>query len=605
MLFFSAFSTVTTRFLRSPLFSVGLLALCLGVTGNLSAQAPSGEQKIRVNMKNAELRSIIQWAAEKTKKQIIIDPRVKGRITVLAEDTMTIDQAYELIIAALDVYGYAAVENKGIVRIIPASQARVAPKELVQSFNRLSGAQPVVHVYTPENARAEDLATLLRPLVPQAGLLRAFKDNNSLIIADEAENISRLVELARMLDANSDMDISIVSLKFAQARDVAGLLSSLFRTEGSENAISISYDARANAILFAGDAKLKRDAEEIIAKLDREFTPFGQTKVIYLEYASAEDILPSLQSLATGYKSDDKNLALSGTSVSVEALASANAIILSATSDILAKLEAVIDELDVRRRQVIVDAVIMDVTDRHLQELGVEWNTKFNGEGVEAATGFGNRSGTETTIADVIAQGLSLGYFRNGSLRGLISAAQSDTDINLLSTPSITTLENEEAEILVGSNVPFITGQRTGTDSDTDNPFTTIQREDIGISLIVTPIINGKDTITLDVNQEVETISASNEASDLITDKRSIKTRVMVPDGGILVFGGLSTEEKQYSVSKVPVLGDIPLVGRLFKNTTTQSVRRNLMVFIKPRILDENHNSTDEYEKLRAQLQKK
>ena len=578
-----------------------LLLSCAAFSAITPALAQDGE-KIRVNMKNAQLTSIIQWIAEKTRKQIIIDPRVKGRITVLAEDAMTVDEAYELIVAALDVYGYAAVENKGVVRVIPASQARVAPKEIVKRYAQLSGAHPVLHVYSPENVRADDLATLLRPLVPQAGLLRAFADNNSLIIADEAENIARLVELARMLDDNAALDISVIALQHANARDIGGLLRSLLKTEGNAEAISIATDERANALLLAGDVTLKNSAKRLIDKLDRPFTPFSETRVVHLNYTTAEEVLPGLRALASGYRSEDKNIAVADAEIAVESLDSANALILSGSPDILARLQDVISQLDKRRRQVIVDAVIMDVSDRYLLALGVEWNTKFNGEGVEALTAFGARSGNESGIADLIADGLTLGYFRRGSLRGLITAAQSETDVNLLSTPSITALENEEAEILVGSNVPFVTGQRTGEDSGTDNPFTTIQRQDIGISLTVTPTINGEDEITLDLEQLVETISPSEQATDIITDKRSIKTRVMVPSGGILVLGGLGSEEEQKTESKVPVLGDVPLLGRLFKSTRTTRVKRNLMVFIKPRILSENANSEAEFQRMKATL---
>lgn len=568
------------------------LCLLLALTCASARAQESGEEMLAINMRDADIGAVIQWMAEKTNRQIVIDPRVKGTITVLANQQMTIDEAYQVFLAALDVYGYSAIESGGILRIVPAAIASVSPASIVENYNDLNGGEQIVYVYQARNVAASRLQELVKPLLPPGGYIRAFSDNNSLVLGDDASNVRRLLKLIEQVDNSGDPDISVITLRHASADKVAGLVTSLVKPD-EDNPFAIASDQRSNSVLLTGDSATRNRVIKLIRQLDQPLSASGITRVVYLNYLDADEVQPILKNLSDSIREDSKDSDSASATISVEASKSANAIVMTAPPSVLELMEKVIRDIDIPRAQVLVEAVIVEVNKDFSKNLGVQWNSSLEGyDNVEVATNFGlgpnvSDLAVGSTVSSLLADGLSLGYYRNGSLRALIRALVTETDANILSTPSIMTLDNQEAEILVGSNVPFKTGEATTAGSPTSNPFTTIERQDIGVSLKITPKVNQDNAITLDILQEVERLAPSiDNASDLVTNKRSIKTKVLVEDGTIIVLGGLISDEERVIENKVPFLGDIPLLGRLFKSTENRREKQNLMVFIHPVIVD-------------------
>ena len=550
-------------------------------------------------MNNAEIRSVIQWVAEKTNKNFIIDPRVKGRISVLSNQPMSMDQAYQVFLTALDVYGFAAVESGNNVKIIPNAQARSAGLPIVETFNNpeADNSELVLHVIKVNNISANEVVTILRPLVPQTGHLGAFPSSNSVIIADRANNINRLSKLVSYIDSTGDLDIEVIQLTHATADDVVSVLQPLLKTGKAASdvtGINFATDARSNSILMTGNEDKRALVRDLIDSLDRPLQGTGNTKVVFLNYIDADEIKPILDGMTGSISKDEKNVSLVDADINIQSSETNNALIITAPPSILESIETVITELDVKRSQVMIEAIIVEVTDSFSNTLEILWGTSptLSG-GVSSANLLGSTTSTlavsDNPGAALVQSGLNWGFFRNGSLRSLLHAVASDNNNNVLSTPSIITIDNEEAEILVGSNVPFVTGSQTSAATSTNNPFRTIQREDIGITLKITPKVSKQRTITLAVEQEVESVREEqiSAAQDLITDKRSIKTNVLVDDGTILVLGGLIEDRTTRNQTKVPLLGDIPLLGRFFSSDTKTTRKQNLMVFIKTTIIDD------------------
>ena len=601
----------STRFktLLRVLTLLTALSVILPLQAQQAQQSQQAEQELlTINMRDADIGAVIQWIAEQTNKKIVVDPRVKGKVTVLANQAMNAEQAYQVFLTTLDVYGYAASESGGILRIYPAALNKNAPRDLIANFDQLGGGEQIIYIFQARQVSAIKLVELLKPLLPATGHIAAYPESNSLIIADESANVKRLVTMVKHIDQTGDFDIEVIKLNHADARNVVGLVLSLTQSAASPS-FSITSDERSNSLLMTGDPATRNRVSQLIKQLDKPITDSGNTRVVYLHYLDAAELLPILRGMATAMAEDNKN-AEANSSISIEASESSNALIMTAPPYILEMMADVIAQVDIRRAQVLVEAIIVEVSKDFSQTLGVEWNTSLNrDDGVEAITNFGLKSADEDGVLSLIGSGLNLGFYRNGSLRALVQAVANENDANILSTPSIMTLDNQEAEILVGSNVPLITGQSTGSSSSTNDPFTTIEREDIGLSLKITPQINSGDAITLDVLQEIETISeTSANTNDIVTNKRSIKTKVIVEDDNILVLGGLISDDVQQIVSKVPILGDMPLLGALFRTTTDKVIKKNLMVFIHPVILDSDEVAIELSQKnynLMQDLQKK
>jgi general secretion pathway protein D len=522
-------------------------------------------------------------------------------VTVVSSKPLNEKEVYNVFLSILQVHGFATVPTKNAIKIIPDATA----KQSSAPFNPASrnpGDQLITRVLLIKHINAAQLVPILRPLVAQQGHLAAYPTTNVLIISDRASNILRIDRIIAEMDKEIDSDIEIIKLKHAFAAEVVRLLTGLNLAAPDQKnpaggGIKINADERTNSILLIGERTARLKYRAIIADIDSPVESSGNTHVVYLRYADAKNIATILSSVAQeAIKAESKNIGAGGAvggsaeSVTVQADEESNALVISAPASIFPSLRSVIQQLDIPRAQVHIEAIIAEVSLDTTRELGVQW-AAFEEETVAAVTRFPG----ETSIEDIVGgaripTGLALGL---GSISDsglsfvtLIRALAGDGETNLLSTPSIVTLDNQEAEIIVGQNVPFITGQSTSSSSDTNNPFQTIERQDIGISLKVKPQINEGYAITLEIEQEVSSIAASSvAATDIITNKRSIRTTVQLADGEMLVLGGLIDEAFNETEQKVPFLGDIPGLGVLFRSTSSNKVKRNLMVFIRATII--------------------
>ncbi len=590
----------------------GLLIACLlgwlpAASAAPQAAAGSADELITINVQEADIRVLIQWMARHLNKSVIIDPRVKGTVTVHAGDPMPLKAAYQVFLSVLQVHGFAAVESGDTIKIVPDVNA----KQLEIPVMRGAGDEMVVRVVRVKNVSAVQLVALLRPLIPQVGHLAAYPSTNVLVISDRANNIERIVEIIAQIDKAGEIDIEMVAVRNADAGQIVSTLSGMLpRTPGTEGGTAVSFaaDERSNSILMSGDPISREQIKNLIRQLDAPLSADGNTQVYYLHYVRAEDLVPVLQSVSGSIEKGEKDKTGPSGSISIEASEATNAVIVTAPPSMQKTLARVIKQIDIRRAQVLVEAVIVEVGHDDTDAFGVEWSTSTspvngNVNGVVAGSSGASTMPSGTGIsagppaAFTFGGGFSVGYIKGGSLRGLLRAIETDSDINLLSTPSIVTLDNEEAEILVGQNVPILTGSSTlGDGGAVQNPFQTIEREDVGIILRVRPNINRGDAITLEIEQEVSSVDSTATGTDnqgITTRKRSISTRELIENDQILVLGGLIQDNVTENETKVPFLGDIPYIGRLFRSTSIDTNRTNLMVFIHPVILKDQLQSNE------------
>jgi len=589
------------KIIKSNLLSFGL---CLGL---LLTSLQAYAEEVTLNFSDADLVAVINSVSQITGKNFIIDPRVKGKVTVVSSKPLNEKEVYNVFLSILQVHGFATVPTENAIKIIPDATAKQSSTPSGAASGN-PGDQLITRVLSIKHINAAQLVPILRPLVAQQGHLAAYPTTNMLIISDRASNILRIDRIIAQMDQEIDSDIEIIKLKHAFAAEVVRLLTGLNLTTPDQKAqagggIKINADERTNSILLIGERSERLKYRAIIADLDSPIESGGNTHVVYLRYANAQNVASILTNVAQEMmKAEGKNVAAAGgaggaagASVNVQADEDTNALVISASAAVFPSLRSVIQQLDIPRAQVHVEAIIAEVSLDTAKELGVQWGAYERGTGV-LTTRFPNEPSPESLV-DIVSGVLSpiptgltlgLGSFSNSGLNiaTIIRALEGDGETNLLSTPSIVTLDNQEAEIIVGQNVPFVTGQSTSDASDTDNPFQTIEREDVGITLKVTPQINEGDAITLELYQEVSAIAASSSgAVDIVTTKRSISTTVQLEDEQMLVLGGLIDDAYTDSEQKVPFLGDIPGIGALFRSNRTQKIKRNLMVFIRATII--------------------
>ncbi|WP_444893805.1 type II secretion system secretin GspD [Microbulbifer sp. TRSA001] len=566
-----------------------------------TATLAQGPERVTLSLDNADIRDLINWAADFTGKNIIVHPNVKGKVTVVAGDPMTHNEAFDVFMSVLQVNGFSLVEQGGTWKVVPDALAKQQAIPVADETTRAPAESLVVRTVRVENISASQLIAMLRPLIPQTGHLAAYADTNTLIIADRAANIDQIIRLVKQLDRAGAIDIEVVPLMFASAKAVQQVLNDLLQTSGNKagkevQPLRISVDERSNSILLTGDPVTRQQIKTVIGRLDAPLDGDGNTAVVYIQYANAADLKPILEGMSGSIQNTEKDQQAANVEVSIQVNESLNALVLTAPPALLETMKGVIARLDVRRAQVLIEAIIVEVTEGTGNELGISW---IAGAGDNAVAGWNNTGSFDDDgeinpfslpVTDLLGAGaLNLGYLSGTDIRAAINAVASETNTNILSTPTIMALDNEEAEILVGQNVPFITGEQLLSGSN-DDPFTTIQREDVGTTLKVIPRVNNNNSVTLEIEQKVEnvlpsTVEAETGASDIVTSKREIRTKVLIDDGAILVLGGLMEDQVSESVSKVPLLGDIPGIGRLFRNTSKDVTKTNLMVFLRPRIL--------------------
>lgn len=583
-----------------PLIALAALA-CLLATTTGSAQS------IKPNYREADIRQIAEAVSEISGRNFILDPRVNARVTMLSATPMTPDAFYQAFLSILQVYGFVAVDTGDVVRIVPDANARQFP-----DAERGVGDEFITRVMQLENVGAAQLVAILRPLIPQYGHLAAHPQSNVLIVSDRAANVARMERIIRRIDRAAEEDIEVIPLQHASAGDLANMLRTLVQNtqaaQGGTPTPQLLADTRTNSLLLSGPPAGRLRMRALIAHLDTPVEAGGDTQVRYLAYADAEDLAGRLQQrFAEGGQRREN-----GEPVSIWADQQTNALIVTAPPADMRAIMSIVDRLDIRRAQVMVEAIIVEISSDRAAELGITWAidgsrdsnaigvTNFPGAGPGVVQLAGAVAGDVPNLG-AIPSGLTVGVGRiSGSgtnFAAILRALQGDANTNIISTPSIVTLDNEEAEIKVGQRVPFLTGQfstvGTGGAAQPVNPFQTIQREDVGTLLKITPQINRADSVILRIRQEISSISAgTGGAVDLITNNREISTSVIVEDGDILVLGGLIDDTLRESEQRVPVLGSIPVLGHLFRSRSTQTVKTNLMVFIRPVILRDGLSAT-------------
>lgn len=582
--------------------------------GTAAAQKP---QTWTVNLKDADIRAFISQVADITGYSFVVDPRVKGKVTVLSSAPMTKSEIYDLFLSVLEVHGFAAIPGKEAIRIVNQIDAKQSAADLHRFDNRPPPEQLITRVVQVNNANALELIPILRPLVAKYGHLAGVAGSNALVISDVESNVKRIERIVHQLDSPSKYQIDVVQLKHAWVDDVAKLLKDLVPKELGNQAhnnpaygkYSVVADERSNRLIIRGDDTFRARIESLIHKLDQPAKESSTTRVFKLKHAGAKDLAKVLKGvLGEVAKEQQKkgSTPTAGSNSSGQGFAilsddALNAIVVRADPAMMRQVVHLVGQLDVRRAQVLIEAAIVEISDNMSKDLGVQFAAgDQSGKAVPAlGTNFNNLGNSLTSIISAIAQnqvigpapgGLTLGggqINKNGVSWGvLLQALRNSTQANLLSTPSIITLDNEESQIMVGQNVPFKTGETTNTSAGLSNPFTTIERKDIGLTLKVTPSISSDNVVKLKVDQTTESIANSvQSASDLITNKRQIKTTVLADNGQTIVLGGLIKEDYNTVQSKVPLLGDIPGIGFLFRSTHRDKEKTNLLVFLRPTIL--------------------
>lgn len=576
---------------------------------------------------NADIRSVIETIGKATGKNFIIDPRVTGNMNIVSQTPVTKDLAYEILLSTLRVHGFAAIEERGAIKVVPEADAKTSGSVMAPGV-ATKGDRIVTQVFALQNESAAQLATVLRPLVAQNNFIGAYPGNNTLVITDYASNVERIRKIISAIDVPASSDLQTVKLQYASAVDIANTMVRLLpeasanpSNPGAPAKLSVGVEPRTNSLIIRADSPaLITRLRALVAQIDTPTAANGNINVVYLKNAEATKIAETLRGLMGGASASTNSLSAASNAVgtqpnlvssspapasNIQAYAATNSLIITAPDHVYNALRSVIDKLDQRRAQVYVEALIVEVTSSVAAEFGIQWQdltgvtrggaqviggTNFGGSGTNIITGAQN--------IGTIGQGLNIGVVRGQvtlpgigtvlNLGALARALENDQRANVLSTPNILTLDNEEAKIVVGQNVPFVTGSYTQSTSIATNPFQTIERKDIGLTLRVTPQVAEGGAVKLKVFQEVSSVvptSSTIRSADLITNKRSIENTVLVDDGQTVVIGGLISDDAKNGDSRVPLLGDIPVIGNLFKYQTRSREKTNLMVFLRPLVI--------------------
>jgi general secretion pathway protein D len=613
------------RRLRTGLRLIGCAAALAIVASIASAQQQprQSQQQITPNFKDADIQQIAETVALATGKTFLIEPRVRAQVTLISSTPMSPDAFYQAFLSILQVYGFVALPAGDIIKIMPDATARTMPGDDLPDRVSNTSDEIVTQVIQVKNVSAAQLVPVLRSLVPQNGHLVGYQPSNILIITDRAANVSRIQKIVRRIDQAGDSEVDIVALQNASASEVVRVISTLTQQQqaqdGGANPMKLVADDRSNSVLVSGDPSQRLRIKALIAHLDTPLQSGGNTQVRYLRYADAEKIAPKLKEQITGISAAPGPGGAAGANTPqaqadkntmIWSDAETNALIITAQPKTMREINAIVDKLDIRRMQVLVEALIVDVNFNKAAALGVNWAAFSNDpDNKNVPIGLfnspiGSPSIPPVSIVDLAKvaadPATNAGLLPTGSLFGvgriaasgvnfaaILRAVRNDGDSNVIATPSAITMDNQEAELKVAQEVPFITGQftNTGANQGSVNPFQTVQREEVGTILKVTPQLNGGDTVILKLEIESSSLTTSTQAVDLITNKRTISTNVMIEDGGIVVLGGLVQDNATRSEQRVPFLGRIPLIGLAFKTRNAESNKTNLMVFIRPKIL--------------------
>lgn len=592
----------------------GLKGLTLSLAVLFGASSPVSAESFNLNLRDSDLQTLVQMVSTVTGRNFVIDKQVRGqKVTIITGREIDEDELYETFLSVLQMHGLAAIETGNITKIIPANKSKYQPVPVVDAPTGIpeidKKTKPpeqdalITKVIKVEHVPVAQLVPILRPMVSPTGHLQGYTPSNSILVTDPASNVDKIAMLIRRMDRPDEDEMEVVILRYASASELVTTINGL-QGDAAQKGVQIKYkvsaDTRTNSILVSGSKSGRDGVKDIIRRLDRPKikTAEVETKVVYLKYALAEDLSKVLSATTTNLVSSEATAkGGAGTQkadVLISADASTNSLIIRAEPEIQKNLLDVVRRLDVRRAQVMVEAVIAEVSEDLSKALGMQLGL-FDSGGSTTPLVSTSYPGSSFSVASVLSGTLPAGV---GMLLGigggeagstqfgvLMNALSGDSATNILSTPTLVTMDNVEASMVIGQNVPFLTGSSTTTDSVT-TPFQTIERQDIGITLKIKPQINAGNSMMLKIDQEVSSLAASNaSASDLITNKRSFSTQVMVEDGQLLVLGGLMEDTYRDTLHKVPILGDLPIIGKAFRNTTTTKAKQNLMVFIHPVIM--------------------
>lgn len=616
---------------------ISWFSFCL-LLWSLSAGAAPAEETVTLNFVNAEIESVVKAVGLIANRNFILDPRVKGTVNIVSSKPVARDMTYQVLLSALRLQGFSAIEAGGVTKIVPEADAK-------QNFSitggrdiKASGDRIVTQVYPLQHESATQLVPILRPLITPNNSISAYANTNTLVITDYADNVRRINKIIEAIDQPNYGEVSVIKLQYVSALDLAQTLNRLLGDApaaattapqaAAANADSgqkfvVLPDIRSNSLLIRSDnaARITR-ARTLVSQLDVAGSQMGNINVVYLRNAEAVKLAETLRAILSGENKSAVPAAASPASTgqsgqpatppaatssgsSIQADAQTNSLIITAPDNVYNTLRAVIDKLDARRAQVFVEALIVEVSTDKAAEFGVQWMAPLssgnNNSAVVGGTNFGTDGSNIVNLntAKVFPNaGLNLGLLQRLTIGGqevtgltaLARMLESDANANILSTPNLLTLDNEEAKIIIGKNVPFITGsyaQAAGAAATgaTVNPFQTIERKDVGLTLKVKPQVAEGGTVKMQIYQEASSLQDTTNAAGVITNKRSIESTVLVDDGQIIVLGGLIQDDMRDGLDKVPGLGDIPLLGSLFKTESRKHIKTNLMVFLRPKVL--------------------
>ena len=581
------------------------------------------------SFKGTDIQEFINIVGRNLEKTIIVDPSVRGKVDVRSYDLLNEEQYYQFFLSVLEVYGYAVVEmDNGILKVIKDKDAKTSAVPVLGAKDNVTGDAVITRVIAVRNVSVRELSPLLRQLNDNAGAGNVvhYDPANIIMITGRAAVVNRLAEIIERVDKAGDKEIEVVDLQNASAAEMVRIVDALNKSTDAKNTPAflqpkLVADERTNSVLISGDPKVRQQLKKLIKQLDVEMATKGNNQVVYLRYAKAEDLVDVLKgvsdNLTAGKGGSQKGGSNNRSDVMISAHADTNALVITAPPDVMRAVKDVIAQLDIRRAQVLIEALIVELAEGDGVNLGVQWGNLETGAMIQysntgasiGATMVGLEEAKDqqkveykldsnnnpvpvqtTTEGDYTALASALGGVQGaavsvmmGDWAALVTAMSTDSNSNILSSPSITVMDNGEASFIVGEDVPVLTGSTSG--SNNDNPFQTVDRKEVGIKLKVVPQINEGNSVRLDIEQEVSNVLGANGAVDVRFAKRQLNTSVMVEDGKMLVLGGLIDERAMESESKVPFLGDIPILGNLFKSTSTQVEKKNLMVFIKPTII--------------------
>jgi len=589
------------------------------------AQAPSpgpalqSGQRITTNFKDADIAQVAEAVSAATGKNFIVDPRVRAQVNLISSSPMTASEFYQAFLSILQVHGFVAVPAGNIIKIVPDANVRTMPATDLPDRVSSSSDEMVTQVITVRNTNAAQMVQVLRPLVAQYGHLASVPGSNTLIISDRASNVSRIMRIIGRVDLAGDANIEVIPLQNSTAADVVRTITALTAgqaaAEGGAMAPKVVADDRSNSVLVSGERAQRLRIATLVAHLDTPVENGGDTQVRYLRYADAEKIAPKLKEQLTsaaagGTPAAAGAVAVADRGTSIWAEPQTNALVITAPPKTMRTMMTIIDRLDIRRAQVLVEAIIVDVRTDKAADLGVNWavwskesDTSIPAGGFVSPVGSANgnpfsivdlaKAVASPTTATSVPLGTTFAIGRMTStgvnFGAMLRALRADSNTNVIATPSATTMDNQETQLKVAQEVPFITGQytnSTSTSSGTVNPFTTVQRQEVGTILKITPQINEGDAVMLKIELESSELSGTaGDANSLITNKRVINTTVLIEDQGIVVLGGLIRDSKIDGETRVPFLGRIPVLGEAFKSRNSKRQKSNLMVFIRPKIL--------------------